>query len=151
MSELAIFQQDVGTWDVDIELRLPGQPAQRSRGVCVKRLISGGVWLISDLRNETSGFEGHGVYGYDPAKKKYVGTWVDDARRFLVAGEGTWDEAAQTMSFESVAELPGRTLRWRDVTEYVDADTQVFHNFVRMADGNELEMTTATYRRRKAR
>src|SRR5580692_10622765 len=73
--EHRVFEKDVGTWDADVEVRMPGAPLQTSRGVAVNRLVCGGLWLVGDFRNETSGFEGHGVYGYDPQTKKYVGTW----------------------------------------------------------------------------
>ena len=60
-----------------------------------RRLACGGLWLISDFLNETTGFEGHGVHGWDPRKKAYVGTWVDTMRTFLGLVEGSYDPAAR--------------------------------------------------------
>jgi hypothetical protein len=56
---------------------MPGAPPQSSRGVIVNRLVCGGLWLVSEFHNETTGFDGHGIFGYDVQKKKYVGTWID--------------------------------------------------------------------------
>jgi hypothetical protein len=149
--EHAVFQKDVGTWDASIEIRMgPGEP-QRSSGVATSRLACGGTWLITDFINESTGFEGHGVYGWDPRKGSYVGTWVDPMRSFLAVGEGSWDAAAKVMTFRFEAELsPGAPpMRWREVTETRDPDTQVFRSFMPGPGGSELEVMTVTYRRRR--
>ena len=148
--ELKVFEKDVGTWDADVEVRpMPGAPLIPSRGLMVNRLIGGGRWLVSDFTNETSGFQGHGVYGYDPAKKKYTGVWVDNARTFLAVAEGTWDAATHTMTFDTEIALPDRRMRWRETTQSKDADTQVFRSLMPTPEGGEFEMMTVTYRRRR--
>ena len=144
-SEHEVFRKDVGTWDASVEVRPePGQPPQRSQGVSVNRLISGGKWLVAEFKND-SGFEGHGVYGWDPARGKYVGTWVDDMRSSIYVAEGEWDAATRTMTFR----FEVRGMRWRETTETVDADTQIFRSFMPGPDGKEFEMMTVTYRRRR--
>jgi len=150
-AEYAVFQKDVGTWDAHIVVRPgPGQPEQVSRGVTVNRLVAGGRWLVTEFRNETTGFEGHGVYGWDATKKKYVGTWVDDMRSFLSVAEGTWDEQARTMTYRNELTRPdGNVMRWREVTESRDADTQVFRTLFAGPDGSEFEAMTVTYTRRR--
>jgi uncharacterized protein DUF1579 len=142
VSEASIFADDVGTWDADVIVRpAPGAPEQRSKGVSVERLVGG--WLIADFKNET-GFEGHGIFGWDAARKAYVGTWVDPMRPFLIVMQGSWDEAARTLRFDAEATLPdGRALRWREATERPDADTRVFRQWF-----GDHEMMTVTYRRR---
>ncbi len=148
--ECKVFEKDVGEWDAEVEVYPgPGAPVQRSTGRLSCRLASGGRWLISDFRNETSGFQGHGVYGFDTLKRTYVGTWVDDLRSFLTLTEGTWDAAAKTMTFRGEVKLPDRTLAWRDVTRTVNADTQIFSSYFPGPDGAEFLVMQATYRRRK--
>ena len=144
-----ILESDVGTWDVDVEVRpLPGAQPQKSRGVSVNRLV-GGRWLVSDFRNETSGFEGHGVHGWDATRGKYTGVWVDAMRSFLAIAEGTYDVATRTMTLAAEAQLPDRVLRWREVTERLDEDTRVYRSIFVLPDGGEFETMTATYRRRR--
>jgi len=149
-AESAVFQKDVGTWDAHVVVRPgPGQAEQVSRGVRVNRLVAGGRWLVSEFRNETTGFEGHGVYGWDAVKKKYVGTWVDDMRSFLAISEGTWDEKTRTMTYWNELTRPdGNVMRWREETETRDADTQVFRSLFAGPDGAEFEAMTVTYTRR---
>lgn len=150
-AEHAVFQKDVGTWDAQVEVRMaPGAPPQSSKGVMVGRLICGGQWLVMEFKNEASGFEGHGLVGWDPAKKKYVSTWVDNMRTSLSQGEGTWDAATKTMTFWHELKLQnGNVMRWREVTETRDADTQLFRSFMPTSDGKEFEMMTTTYTRRR--
>lgn len=144
-----VFEKDVGTWDAEVEVRpAPGAPVQASRGVSVNRLIAGGAWLVADYVAD-SGFEGHGVYGFDQTKNSYVGTWVDSMRRFLVIAEGDWDEANKRMTYRGEAKMPdGRVLRWREETTTLDRDTQVFRSFMALPDGSDFEMMTVKYRRR---
>lgn len=146
-----VLKKDVGVWDAAVEIRLgPGVPPQLSKGVAHNRLACGGLWLVSDFKNETTGFEGHGVYGFDPRKDRYVGTWVDPMRTFLAVGEGTFDPASRTMTmwFETTGPQ-GKPMRWRETTETRDGDTQVFRSFLPGPDGAEHEVMTVTYVRRR--
>ena len=145
-----VFQKDVGVWDAEVEVRPePGAPPQRSRGESRNAFTCGGRWLLVEFRNET-GFEGRGLYGWDSARRSYVGTWVDSMRGFLAVSEGSWDASARTMTFWTEVQRPdGTPVRWRDVTQTVDADTQVYRSLVPGPDGAEFEMMRVTYRRRR--
>lgn len=145
-----LFAKDVGIWDAEVEVRpQPGAPPQHSRGVSVNRLV-GGRWLIADFKNETSGFEGHGIYGWDAAKQKFVSTWVDSMRSSLVVAEGTWDPGSRTMTYRGELTMGDKKLSWREETQSLDADTQLFRSFVTLPNGGEHEMMIVTYRRRRA-
>jgi hypothetical protein len=142
-----VLRKDVGTWDAEVIARSPGAAPQPSKGSAENRLIAGGLWLVSDFKNETTGFEGHGVFGYDLLRRKYVGSWVDPMRSFLAPMEGTWDADKRTMTF--FVDYPGASgpVRWRETTESVDDSTQVFRTFMPSPTG-EVEVMTVTYRRR---
>jgi hypothetical protein len=142
--EHRVFLKDVGTWDAEIVIRMPGAPPQESRGYAKNRLVCGGLWLLMEFHNETTGFEGHGMFGYDLAKKKYVGSWIDPTRTFLAPMEGTWDAETRTMTF--VVDHP--PTRWRETTELVDDATQVYRVFMAWPGRDEAEVMTVTYRRR---
>jgi hypothetical protein len=143
-----IFEKDVGTWDAAVEIcPAPGAPPLRSKGTAVSRRACGGRWLITDFRNET-GFEGHGVYGWDAGKGKYTGVWVDGMRTFIAVSEGSYDPETGTMTFVTEALINGNQTRWRETTETRDRQTQVYRSFMPGPDGREFEMMTVTYTRR---
>jgi hypothetical protein len=148
-TEHRVFLKDVGTWDAEVEVRMFGAPPEKSRGVSVNRLLSNGLWLVCDFRNETTGFEGHGIYGWDAQKKKYIGTWVDSMRTFLAPMEGTWDAATRTMTFVVDHAGPRGPMRWRETTQTVDDDTQIYRLIMPGQDGGESEVMTVTYKRRR--
>ncbi|HEX8793675.1 MAG TPA: DUF1579 domain-containing protein [Polyangiaceae bacterium] len=147
--ECAVYEKDVGTWDATVKVfGAPGQVVNEAKGVSNNHLIAAGRWLVMDFRTDT-GFEGHGIYGFDPVRGKYVGTWVDTMRPVLAQLEGTWDAEKRTMTFVGEMKTPdGRTMRWREVTEQVDPRTQVFRTYVPTPDGKEHVAVEATYRRR---
>jgi hypothetical protein len=128
---------------------MPGSPPQESRGTSVNHLICNGLWLVIDFKNETTDFEGHGLYGYDAQKKTYVGTWVDSMRTFLAPMEGTWDPATRTMTFVADHLAPSGPMRWRETTQTIDDDTQLYRLFMPTPAGAEAEVMTVTYRRRR--
>jgi hypothetical protein len=147
--EHALLATDAGTWDAEVTIHPgPGAPPLPSRGVSVGRMGCGGRWLLVDFKNET-GFEGHGVYGYDPARRAFVGTWVDNLREFLVVAVGSYDPDRRVMTYVTEATLAdGRTLRWREETERTDDDTRRFRQLFPGPDGGDFEMMTVVYRRR---
>jgi hypothetical protein len=148
-AEVEVLAADVGLWRAAVEVR-PGPDAdvQKSAGTMSCRMC--GPWLVSDFKNETSGFEGHGVYGWDSVEGRYVGTWVDPMRRGLVLMCGHWDEAARTLTFVGEMTRPdGSRMRWREVTERLDPDVRVFRSFVASSKGEEFEVMTVRYERRK--
>ena len=144
---LAVFQNDLGEWDAELEVTpYPGADVNRTTGVAVNRLV-GGRWLVTDLTTE-SGFSGHGVYGWDPAQRAYVGIWVDAVSSGIAQGTGSWDEASRTMTYDFEVELQDQMVRYREVTQALDDRTTVYRNLRAMPDGRQHEVIRATYRRR---
>jgi hypothetical protein len=95
-------------------------------------------------------FTGRGLDGYDPARKKYVGVWVDSMSPAPLVSEGTFDAAGKvlTMTGEGFGQ-DGKPNKYRMVTEYKDKDHFVFTMNVANADGKEAPAFTITYTRRK--
>jgi hypothetical protein len=145
--EVGLLAADAGVWQATVHVRPgPGSPLQASDGTMSSRMC--GPWLVSDFKNETSGFEGHGVYGWDSVERRYVGTWVDPMRRTIVVMLGRWDEATKSMTYVGEMSRPdGSRMRWREVTERPEDDLRVFRSFVPSADGTEFEVMTVQYRR----
>jgi hypothetical protein len=145
--DLERLDADVGTWDAAVTVTFPGSPPSESTGVSVQRWTAGRKWLIADFEGST-GHVGHGIYGWDPAKGRYVSTWVDNMRTFLVVAEGTWNEAEREMTYVVEADIGGRRMRWREITTRTGADERVFRQVMDMG-GGEVETMRVVYSRRR--
>src|SRR5437762_13844213 len=68
------FKKLEGTWTAKVKMG-----DNESAGTMTYKMECGGLWLTSDFRGEFDGqkFQGRGVEGYDPEKKKYVSVWGD--------------------------------------------------------------------------
>lgn len=83
-----------GTWNCTIRSWMdPGSEPMVSEGTEETRLILGGRFIESEFSGSMMGmpFEGRGVMGYDNAKQKYVGTWLDNMGTGIMSYEGDYD------------------------------------------------------------
>jgi hypothetical protein len=153
--EHQVLKMDEGTWDAVIEgTPAPGAPPMTSKGTEVDRIGCGGLCLISDFKGEIMPgmtFEGHGVSTWDPAKKKYVGSWVDSISQGLAVSEATWDAAAKRMSgWMEGPDMTGKVVKMTSTGEYRDnGNTRVMTMFVPGPDGKDMQVMRITYTRRK--
>jgi hypothetical protein len=148
--EHELLKKDVGAWDATSEMFMggPGSAPTVSKGTETVRMV-GGFWQVSDFAAEMMGqpFEGRGAMGYDPAKKKYVGTWIDSMTPGYYTVEGTYDAATKTLTATMEGPDPsGAIVKTKETTEWKDADTRVFTMYD--ADGKTVSMRI-TYKRRK--
>jgi hypothetical protein len=150
--EHAVLKEDVGIWDASIEMMMPGAPAMPpSKGVETSVMGCNGLCLITDFKGELMGapFQGHGVSTWDPAKKKYVGSWSDSMAPGLALTESTWDAAKKTMSGSMLApDGSGGSAAMRSAVEYSEGK-RVFSMFTTGPDGKEMPTMRITYTRRK--
>jgi hypothetical protein len=145
--EVAVLDAFVGEWDVEVTVRPgPDVPPVNQTGDSHSRLL-GGKWLVMDYRTR-SGFEGHGVYGWDPQQQRYTGAWVDNMMVSIARSEGTWDAATRTLDLATAATVEGRTIRYRETRQILGDGSHLYRNLMPMPDGTELEVVRAVYRRR---
>jgi hypothetical protein len=88
----------------------------------------GGMWLSSVLEGEAGGqkFSGRGFDGYDAAKKKYVGVWIDSISASPMTMEGTYDKEKKVLSMNGEGPgMDGKPTKYKSTTEFKDADTMV--------------------------
>ena len=147
--EHEILKKDVGTWDAEVEMMgAPGAPASVSKGV-EKVTMLGGFWQLTEFQSEIMGmpFEGRGATGFDPAKKKFVGTWMDSMTPGYYTVEGTYDKVTKTLTATMEGPDPsGVITRSKETTVWKDADTRVFTMYA--PDGQTVAMRIS-YKRRK--
>lgn len=152
--EHAVLKQDEGTWDAVVEMFMgPGAPPMKSKGVETNVIACGGLCLVSDFKGELAPgqiFDGHGMTAWDPAKKKYVGSWTDSMSTGIAMSEGTYDAAARTMTgYMEGPDATGKMARMKSVVEYKDASSRVFTMYMPGPDGKELPGMRITYTKRK--
>jgi hypothetical protein len=144
--EHAVFKEREGTWDAAIKA---GEGI--SKGTMVYKLDLGGLWLVSNFKADLGGqpFQGKGLDGYDPARKKYVSIWVDSMSTAPLIFEGSYDKAKSALVMTGEGPGPdGKPTRYRSVTEVKDRDTMVF-TLSAGKEGEEAVMMTITYTRKK--
>lgn len=141
-----------GTWDAAIEGMGPDGQASLSKGVSERRML-GGFWLIDDFTADMGGmpFIGHGMTGYDPEKKVYVGTWTDSMSPALMLMEGTYDKSGKVLTMTGMGPgMDGKPTKMRMVSTMKDANTEVFEMFQPGPEGKEMRTLKITYTRRAA-
>jgi hypothetical protein len=110
--EHELLKQFEGEFDVVAKFWMdPAKDPMESKGSKKARIAYGGFWLVSEFTGDMMGqkFEGVGVLGYSPFKKKYVGTWYDSMMPHLFSSEGEADKDGKvwTMIAESIDPMTG--------------------------------------------
>ena len=82
-----MLKQEVGVWDAEMLMWMQGPDAEPMMMPAVEtNRMLGEMWVMSEF--ESGPFKGVGQFGYDPMKKKFIGTWVDNMNPFLQTMEG---------------------------------------------------------------
>src|SRR5262245_12512494 len=101
--EQQVFDRFVGTWDIKLTVKAPGQePVHRDISE-VRKLSRGGAVLMFENPGPP---EFHMTWGYDPHARTYIGAWMYDTDRGLLTGK--WDDRTNTMKFDGTG-IDGRT------------------------------------------
>lgn len=133
-----------GTWETTMKMA-----GMESKGTCTYKMELGGLWLVSNFEGDIGGqkFTGKGLDSYDPAKKKFVGIWVDSWITSPMTLEGTYDKETKTLTMTGEAPgMTGKTEKVKTVTVFKDDDNADFSMY--MGDGKEPGFTIA-YKRKK--
>lgn len=148
-----LLAKEAGVWDVQMKMwpMGPAGDVMEGKGVETNVLVCNGLWLRSEFRAEFVGvkFEGHGMIGYDPAKKKYSGTWVDNMNASLRTGMGNDNASgARVMWWDAVDPATGQTVKERHVMSHNADGSRTFDMFRMGPDGAEIRMMTMTMTKR---
>lgn len=153
--EHAWLQKLVGEWTYESDCFMgPGEPNQKFKG---RQTVSalGGFWIIGEGTGEMPGggeASTRITIGYDPAKGRYVGTWVGSMMPNLWTYEGEVDASGKVLTLESVGPSfagDGTTSTYQDIFEWKDDDTHLFRSRVQQPDGTWNQFMVAEYKRVK--
>ena len=148
-----VLKKDVGTWDATVKVwPMAGAEPLESKGVEKNRLLKGGLWLMTRFEGEVIGmpFIGMGASGYDPAEKKYVGTWVDTMTPHMMTTKSDYDEKTKTMAgvTETRDAMTGEKYTAKMISRYNDDDdTRVMEMHRKGEDGKEWKVMEISYKR----
>jgi hypothetical protein len=156
LPEHKILAADEGTWDATIKMYMGGPDAEPSvsKGTEVNEVLPGGLWVLSRFEGDFGGmkFLGRGQFGYDPTKKKYVGTWIDSTSSILSVLEGEYDAKTKTMTFVGEGFDPDHNAKFTQkmVTTAKDDGSRVFTLYMKFAgQPAEAKFMEITYTKRK--
>lgn len=151
--EHELLKSLTGKWNATFQLTVPGAPPTKSKATEVGEQLSG-LWVVSRYDDPDmlgSAFAGVQLLGYDPAKKKYVGTWVDSQTASMTVQEGVYDEASKTLTLlsDGLDPMTGQQATVKSVIHWSDADHRSVSMLAPGADGKDFEIFHIDYERAK--
>src|SRR5260370_30383716 len=111
VKEHQLLQKFVGEWESEGEAFMArGQPRTKLKGVESSRLI-GGFWFVAQIKSTLPDFPYEQILtiGYDPAKKKYIGTVIDSMTSHIWEYEGMFDVTGNILTWETEGPIPSPT------------------------------------------
>ncbi|HJZ89397.1 MAG TPA: DUF1579 domain-containing protein [Gemmataceae bacterium] len=149
------LQKLVGEWTSEMDAAMgPDKPAEKCTGTDSVRSV-GGVWVVCEGRGEMPG-GGAAItlmtLGYDPARKKYVGTFIGSMMTHLWVYEGEVDATGKKLTLDTEGPdfvKEGKTTKYKDVIEFTSDDHRTLTSHMLGDDGKYHQFMTAHYRRRK--
>jgi len=149
------LQQLVGEWTYEHECIMgPDQPPVKVKGTDKVRSL-GGLWVLCEGQGEMPG-GGIGVtlltLGYDPARKKFVGSFIGSMMTNLWVYEGELDQAGKVLTLDTEGPSfaqEGKLTKYHDIIEIVAPDHRTLTSECLTEDGKWLRFMTAHYRKKQ--
>lgn len=144
----------VGEWTYEAEA--PSQPGPAAKVTGTESLRSlGGLWILAEGQGEMPGGGAATTLmtlGYDPDKKRFVGTWIGSMMTHLWIYDGELDAAQRVLTLNSEGPSvtgDGKMSNYQDVIEFKSDDHRTLAARVLGADGKWQQIMAADYRRKK--
>ena len=141
----------VGNWRVECTYFM--DPSHPPFEVVASETIEmvGHFWSQSRFKADMGEFvlEGSATMGFDPDKRKWVSTWIDNANPTLFHVEGDLDEDAGVLEMVGRGPSPvdEEETTYRTVEKAIDQNTRTLDMYVTLPTGDELQMFSYTYHR----
>lgn len=149
------LQKLVGEWTMESEASMgPDQPPMKWKGSEMVRSL-GGLWTLGDGKGEMpDGSPATMIMtlGYDPQKKRYVGTWIGSMMTHLWIYDGELDASGNVLSLAADGPSftdPTKMAKYKDVIEFKNDDHRILTSHLLGDDGKWTQFSTAHYRRKK--
>lgn len=143
--------QLMGDWQFESECIMgPDQPPMISTGKQTTRSL-GSLWTVGEMENDSAdGQPMRSVFtlGFDPAKKRFVGTFVASCMTHLWPYDGQLDAARKVLTLDSEGPSfadDGTMAKYQDIITVVDQDQYLLASQYQNADGSWMPFMTAKY------
>lgn len=143
----------VGSWTFEAECQMgPDQPPIKNKGTEVVRSL-GGLWTIGEGDGEMPGggtCRSIMTLGYDPQRRRFVGTFIASVMTHLWPYSGSLDAAEKVLTLDSEGPSmsgDGSLAKYQDLIEWVDDDHRTLSSQVLGPDGQWIPFMKAHYRR----
>jgi hypothetical protein len=149
------LQKLVGEWTYEADAPAgAGKPSTRTTGTESVRSL-GGLWVVADGRGKMP--DGGPAtmlltLGYDPQKKRYVGTWLGSMMTHLWVYDGELDATGRVLTLNSQGPSmsgDGGMTQYKDVIDFKSDDHRTLTGRVLDANRHWQTLMTADYRRKK--
>jgi hypothetical protein len=148
------LQKLVGEWTSEMEcITGPDQPPMKNRGSESVRSL-GGLWTLGEGSADMpqgSCATSLMTLGYDPAKQRFVGTFIASIMTHMWVYEGTLDASGKVLTLDTEGPSFGdfaKMAKYKDIITFVDDDHRMLTSRMLGDDGEWSEFMTAHYRRK---
>jgi hypothetical protein len=149
------LQKLVGEWTYEADVAMkPGEPPTKCTGTESVRSL-GPLWILAEGEGEIPCWGPATTMmtlGYDPQKKRYVGTWVGSMMSHLWVYDGALDAAGLALALDTEGPSmagDGKMAKYQDVIEFKSDDHRLLISQVLGDDGKWHQFMSTTYRRKQ--
>jgi hypothetical protein len=150
-----LVKANEGVWDATMRLYASGSDKpQEFKGTETVRAAADGLFLITEFEADFVGgkkFRGYGITGYDPRKRKIVGTWADNMNTSIGTLTGDYDPKTKTVTyvFEIADPATGQMRKDKHVDEHKAEGHKLYTIYDATAGSNQRKLMEIETRRRK--
>lgn len=145
----------VGEWTSEMDCHPgPDQPATKMAVTEIVRSI-GGLWVQCEGRGEMPGgppMVTIMTLGYDPAKKRYLGTFIGSMMTHMWVYDGQLDASGKLLTLDTEGPsftAENKMVKYQDMIEWHSDDHRTLSSQTLGEDGKWQHFMTAHYRRKK--
>jgi len=150
-AEHGFLERLVGLWDVTSADMGGGD----EKWVEVCRSLNG-IWFVAEGSGNMPGGGGPATtvltLGYDPARGKYVGSWIGSMMNHMWVYEGEVSPDGNTLSLYTTGPdfaEEGKICDYREQIVFKDDDRRIFNSSARQPDGTWKQFMEAQYTRKR--
>jgi len=130
-----MLAKEDGNWTFTMSYWMtPDGPPSTTNGTNEYKMVLGGRYQqsISKAQMEGMEFEGHGLLGYDNAKKMFQNTWADNMGTGIMFMEGKWDDATKSVALtgKMFDPMTNKELEVKQVYKMIDDDHHTMEMYI---------------------